>query len=351
MEDLPAIVYHAWHELGDARQIRGWEEVSANVSTNQVFRLFLSDESSIIVKTSSYGSYYLFVEDHDRIDLWRQLLAESRFRSLLADALRKDNRVFISRQGDNWAIFYHEAAQRERLPRVLDEKQIVNLAEEMAYFHKECRIVAPRIPLTSRSIKSDVIHLHEQLRRPQFVADLGYSAAQGDLVRRHCLHFLDALLQLNYDYWQRLPLLIDWNLGNFSVSAHGDGFRLYSRWDYDWFRMEPPCLDFYFCSRVCSAVGDRTEFSYFANTLTEERFLLFLRTYHWISPLREADIQFLRECYRFFILNYVIRQGAHFFKSSYCERLRREAVEIYLPQIEELNLQPIWTELKKSGFD
>ena len=44
-------------------------------------------------------------------------------------------------------------------------------------------------------------------------------------------------------------------------SAASDGtFRLYSRWDYDWFRIEPRLLDFYFLSRVSSKTGDRTLF-------------------------------------------------------------------------------------------
>ncbi|MBX7057187.1 MAG: hypothetical protein K1X75_03925 [Leptospirales bacterium] len=349
MSKLPAIVLQAWQELGDDRQIESWQEVSANVSTNQVYRLLLSDQSSLVVKTSSYGSYYLFLEDHLRIGLWRDSLQQTRFRSLLADSLHKDGRLFSATSGDVWAIFYHEAPQRERLPAILDQAQIVNLAEEMAYFHKECRIVAPQIPLTSKSIKSDIVQLLENLRSPAYVQQLGFDQQAAQLTQDHCRRFLDALLELGYDFWQRIPVLIDWNIGNFSITPGVGRFRLFSRWDYDWFRMEPPLLDFYFCSRVASAIGDRTVFSYLPDVLLEPRFELFLQTYHAISPLSQKDILFMRECYRLFILHYVIRQGAHFFKPSYCERLRREAVQLYLPRLEQLDFLPLWQRLEAAA--
>ena len=104
-------------------------------------------------------------------------------------------------------------------------------------------------------------------------------------------------------------MLIDWNLGNFSVDYHGDRFRLYSRWDYDWFRMDPRTLDFYFLSRVSSRTGDRTVFTYGPHTFVEPRFQLFLNAYHRVYPLRPNEVVFLREVYRFFILNYVDPPG------------------------------------------
>jgi hypothetical protein len=64
-----------------------------------------------------------------------------------------------------------------------------------------------------------------------------------------------------YDDWPKMPVLIDWNLGNFSVEFDEEDrsrFRLFSRWDYDWFRIESRLLDFYFLSRVSSRTGDRS---------------------------------------------------------------------------------------------
>ena len=80
-------------------------------------------------------------------------------------------------------------------------------------------------------------------------------------MRRHCHDFLEALDRSGYDKWWKIPVLIDWNLGNFSVENIGDRFRLFSRWDYDWFRIDSRMLDFYFFSRVSSRTGDRTMFS------------------------------------------------------------------------------------------
>ena len=58
----------AWAAFGDRRSIVAVDEVSANVSTNRVYRLHLDDGASVVGKVSSYGSYFLFYEDHDRLN-------------------------------------------------------------------------------------------------------------------------------------------------------------------------------------------------------------------------------------------------------------------------------------------
>ena len=160
-------------------------------------------------------------------------------------------------------------------------------------------------------------------------------------MRRHCHDFLEALDNSGYDKWWKIPVLIDWNLGNFSVENVGDRFRLFSRWDYDWFRIDSRMLDFYFFSRVSSRTGDRTMFSYGPHTLLEPRFQRFLRAYHRVFPLREEDVLFLGEAYRFFILNYVIREGDNFFQHAIWQRLQKEAVTMALPAFERLDVRPL----------
>jgi hypothetical protein len=59
-----------------------------------------------------------------------------------------------------------------------------------------------------------------------------------------------------------------------------------------------------------------------------------LQEYHKINPLTANEIRFLRESYRFFILNYVIKDGNYFFTDQYAGKLREEACSIYLPSIE-----------------
>ena len=93
-------------------------------------------------------------------------------------------------------------------------------------------------------------------------------------------------------------------------------------------------MDFYFFSRVCSDVGDRTVFSYLVDTLMEDRFMMFLKEYHRIFPLTEPEVRLIIEAYRFFILNYVIKDGPYFFRKTYSNKLAKEAYDIYLPAIE-----------------
>ena len=67
----------------------------------------------------------------------------------------------------------------------------------------------------------------------------------------------------------------------------------------------------------------------------EERFLLFLKSYHQIFPLTEKEVRFLKESYRFFILNYVVKDGRHFFHEIFATKLQKEAFDIYLPSIDK----------------
>src|SRR4051812_15404521 len=86
-EQYESHLRRAWEANGDDRSIVTVVEVSAKVSTNRVYRLQLADESSVIAKVSSYGSYFLFREDHDRIHRTREALQETRWAGLLADVL------------------------------------------------------------------------------------------------------------------------------------------------------------------------------------------------------------------------------------------------------------------------
>jgi len=163
------------------------------------------------------------------------------------------------------------------------------------------------------------------------------------ILHRHTHEFLQALERVRYDYWTRIPVLLDWNLGNFSVDYQPDGtFRLFTRWDYDWFRIEHRTIDFYFCSRVSSRTGDRTHWTYSPHTLTEPGFLRFLAAYREIYPLSDEELRFIPETYRFFILNYVVREGARFFRRDLYERFRREAATRYLPTFEAFDFSPLW---------
>jgi len=59
-----------------------------------------------------------------------------------------------------------------------------------------------------------------------------------------------------------------------------------------------------------------------------------LQEYHKVNPLTADEIYFLKEAYRFFILNYVIKDGSYFFSEQYAKKLQAEAFDIYLPSID-----------------
>lgn len=334
----------AWAAYGDERSIVSVDEVSANVSTNRVYRLHLDDGSTLVGKVSSYGSYFLFYEDHDRLSRCAKLLHGTRFHGMLADIWRKDGRLFTWYDQHMWAVFYDDVPRRDSLPRILSQQQVRNLGREIAEFHLACADIAPLIPAGSKTIKSDAIHLLDLLESPFAPRNFDLPPEAIGVLWKHTHRFLERLIEFGYDEWPKIPVLIDWNLGNFSVATAEDGsFRLFSRWDYDWFRIEPRLLDFYFLSRVSSKTGDRTRFTYGPHTLVEPSFLELLRAYREVFPMSDEEVMFLPEVYRFFILNYVVREGARFFRADLCTQFRRDSVRTYLPALDLLDASPLHT--------
>ena len=343
----------AWESYGDPRLVTHVDEVSANVSTNRVYRLTLDDGSTLVAKVSSYGSYFLFLEDHEQLHRCATLLDGTRFAGMLADVWTRPpgpsdastsashQRIFTWYDQTMWVVFYDDVPRGTALPRVLTVAMIENLGREMAEFHLACADLAPQLPAGSKTVKSDAIHLLDLLESPFAPRNFDLPPEAIGRLWHHTHSFLERLVELGYDDWPRIPVLIDWNLGNFSVAPTDDGFRLFSRWDYDWFRIEPRQLDFYFLSRVSSSTGDRTHFTYGAHTLVEPMFLAFLRAYQAVNPMSADELAFLPEVYRFFILNYVVREGARFFRPDFCAQFRRDAVRSYLPAFERQDFSPL----------
>ena len=337
---VPDMVNDCWDAYGAPVEIARVREMSAEVSTNRVYRLELVDGSSVFAKVSTYGSFVHFRQDHQRIHRWCQLLEKTRFGRLMARVLCRDDEPFLYREGHAWAVLYEEVPVREMLPPILGEPDIVALGHETAALHAACESFASELPPTWKTLGSDIAQLSEQLDRVQWCEERGMTSVTASFVRVHCDAFLTNADTLGYHSWAKIPVLVDWNIGNFSIERPepgqgGDAFRLFSRWDYDWLRIEPAVLDFYFLSRVVSSVGDRTTFSYGVEPLLEPRFQLFLQAYHEVRPLDPGEIMFLKEVYRFFLLNYVIREGEFFFRPEICGRLRREILEIHLPELEQ----------------
>jgi hypothetical protein len=339
--DVPAVLYEAWTHYDASDPVAYLRETSAGVSTNRVYYVSLQSGRSLFAKVSSYGSYVHFRQDHARIHQWIHQLVGTRYENLLARVLLKNGEVFTYERDGVWVVFYEEAPRRGVLPRVLSSDQIDMLGREMALFHRASAHAAASLPSTWQSLGSDLALLYDRMQNPVTRAADGMSLEHAQLVRRHCDLFFANAERLGYHGFPKLPILIDWNRGNFSVAYEEYGFTLFSRWDYDWFRIEPRGLDFYFFSRVVREEGDQTVFSYTGSPLLEPRFFAFLRAYHATFPLQPAELAFLKEAYRFFLLNYVVRTGQHFFLPEFHQRLAREAVTRYLPELETLDFAPL----------
>ncbi len=355
LADAEAVVRRAWADYlvavnsadagsgldAERRSVRVLVEMSAHVSTNRVFRVGFDDGSAVVAKVSSYGSYFLFAEDHDRLARCSSLLRHGRWAGFLADVLVVGKRPYTWYDGRCWCAFYTEVERGESLPRVLSAADIESLAKEIARFHHSCEEIASALPPVSNSVKGDAIHLLDQLTSPFASRNFDLPPEDIGVLARYTHDLLLHLESMHYDEWQKIPILVDWNLGNFSVSRSNDDMRLFSRWDYDWFRIESRLLDFYFLSRVSSSTGDRTSFTYSPHTLTEPRFLDFVRAYHAVNPLTSRDVEFLPYAYRIFILNYVIREGARFFRDDLCAQFRRDAAHGWLDASTRLDLKPL----------
>ncbi|MDR3693847.1 hypothetical protein [Mucilaginibacter sp.] len=329
--DYNSIIKKAWEGYDDSKTIKEIVDISAMVSTNHVFRITFTDDDIVIAKLSYFGHYEHFKEDHRIIhSLSNNLLYP--FENLLAKSLLKNNRVYIYRykhgKTDAWVVFYNPTRILERLPRRLEDHHIIKLGQQVGKFHKACSRVKNVLPKSSKTLRTDIAALQYQLEVNE--KNFG-SAMQVDFLKYHCDLFFKNRSNYNMKSFEIIPVFIDWNIGNFSVTPN---LELYSRWDYDWFRMSYRVLDFYFFSRVVSDAGDRTVFSYYINTMNEDRFILFLKEYHKVNPLTAGEIRYLKEAYRFFILNYVIKDGKYFFNEQYATKLQAEAFEIYLPSVD-----------------
>lgn len=333
-DTIAEFVRSAWNTYAPDVEVIGVEDTSAKVSTNHVYRLRFADRSPVYAKVSSYGSFVHFRQDHERIERWRQLLEPTRYSTLLAPVLSRDGEVYTFHAGNLWVCFYGEVPFSCALPKILSEPQVAQWGREMARFHLACAGVANQLDPTWKTLGSDIVQLFDLLNDPHWTSARGIDASAANFLRDHCNLFLRNADRMGYHRWTKIPVLVDWNLGNFSVSNDADDFQLVSRWDYDWFRIEPRALDFYFCSRVVSEVGDRTHFSYVVAPLLQPRFKLFLRSYHEVFPLTREELLFLPEAYRFFILNYVVRIGEYFFQPKFHTHLLDETVERYLSEID-----------------
>ncbi|RJE72065.1 hypothetical protein [Reichenbachiella sp. MSK19-1] len=337
------IVLEAWKQYDSSREVISINDISARVSTNHVFKLKLETGGVIIAKLSYFGTYKNFLEDHSLVNSMSINLTDP-YNEFISRSLTKGHELFTYQHKDAildaWVVFYNPIKIRKMLPKVLSKSQIKNLGTELAKFHKASYQIRNILPSWSKTLRSDLDHLLSITETED-----GQYEHRGniDTIKSQIALFYKNLDDLGADEWPSIPVFVDWNIGNFSLDRNN---RFYSRWDYDWFRMSSRIMDFYFFSRVCSTIGDREEFSYLIDPLNENRFILFLKEYHKVYPLTRNEVLFMKEAYRFFILNYVIKDGRYFFHEVYATKLQREAYEIYLPQIDQFDAEKILSALE-----
>lgn len=337
--DFNGIVREAVEYYDKSKEISAITDISAKVSTNYVYRIKFTDGNIIIAKLSYFGKFEHFVEDHSIINSLANNLPAP-FENVLARSLIKGNSLYVHRHQssliDAWVVFYRPMRVKKKLPKRLNDDQIIKLAKSFARFHKSCDSIRNTLPPSSKTLHVDIYHLLDILETKEGQHE---HRMHLDLIRKQCNIFLQNTDQLGADKLESIPVFVDWNIGNFSVTPN---FELYSRWDYDWFRVSSRMMDFYFFSRIVSEVGDKTLFTYEIDRLMEDRFILFLQAYHKEYPLKEVEILYLKETYRFFLLNYVIKYGRYFFHELFATRLQQDAYNEHLPAIDEkFNPEPL----------
>lgn len=327
MPNFESIIRYAWQAYDHTRHIETIDDLSVKVSTNAVFQLNMADGNKLIAKVTVFGSFEGFAEDHTVVNVLANNLPV-RYANFLSRALMKGNQLFFHRyidaETDAWVVFYRPIHIQQKSPSPLSPDQIVQLGREMAGFHRSCALVTPTLPRSDRDMTTDVNALLEEL--PATYPD------HQELIKKHCHLFLENTFHLNTLGFQKIPVFVDWNIGNFSVYDDGS---MASRWDYDWFRMSTRVADFYFLSRVVSKVGDQEEFTYEVDRMMEERFVHFLRAYHEVFPLTRVELLFTKEAYRFFLLNYVLRLGRYFFRADIAAKLTADVLNVHLPTLDE----------------
>lgn len=343
-KEFTEIVKDAWYDYdANNRRLISISDISAKVSTNHVFLLNLESGEKVIGKLSYFGNYENFLEDHTLINSLA-LNLPAPYEYFVSHSLTKQSQVYTYRYKDSlldaWVVFYKPIRVDQMLPKRLELSQIDRLGQELAKFHRTCTYISGVLPLWSKTMRSDLNHLKGILE-----TDIGKFEHRGNeaVIREQVDIFLENLEELHAPSFATIPVFVDWNIGNFSIDKEG---AFYSRWDYDWFRMSTRIMDFYFFSRVCSDAGDKTFFSYLIDPLMEDRFLQFLKAYHKVFPLTREEILFMKEAYRFFILNYVIKDGRYFFHEIYASKLQMEAYTTYFPNIDKFDASHILKELR-----
>ncbi len=326
------LIKEAWKDYDYSRKIQSITDISIKVSTNHVYRIILNDNSKIIAKISDYGYVSNFSEDHSIINALSINLSYP-FENFLAKSLTKKGKLYIYEKKIDkspiWVVFYNPIRTSKKPNKKQTKNQVIKLGNELARFHLSCKNINNILPDKSKKFYEDINFIKKNISNKKYSH---FDKIQKKEIILQCDTFLKNTNKL-LKKKNLLPVFIDWNIGNFSVDKN---YNFFSRWDYDWFRIGHRTLDFYFLSRVCSQQGDSTLFTYSPLPLMEKRFMNFLKSYNNMYPLDKSDFILIPEMYRFFILNYVIKDGYRFFNKNIAKKLIQDSVNLYLPNIDKV---------------
>src|SRR5882757_9993939 len=206
--DYSLIIKKAWDGYDASKTIKSIEDISAQVSTNHVFRITFDDDDIIIAKLSNFGKYEYFKEDHRIIhSLSNNLLYP--FENLLAKSLLKNNHVYTYRykkgKTDTWVVFYNPSRVMQRMPRRLQERHIRNFGRQIGKFHLACSRIRNVLPKSGKTLRTDINTLLEQLDSNE--KKIG-TKAQVELVKYHCEQFLRNRTKCNAGSFEIIPVFI-----------------------------------------------------------------------------------------------------------------------------------------------
>ena len=148
---------------------------------------------------------------------------------MLADIWSRDGRIFTWYDQHMWAVFYDDVPRRDALPRILSVGQIAFILRDSAASF----VIVSNGDLTV-ALDRDVgeagmgqlpFHLLDLLESPFAPRNFDLPPEAISVLWKHTHRFLERLVEVGYDEWPKIPILIDWNLGNFSVETFDDGLK------------------------------------------------------------------------------------------------------------------------------
>jgi hypothetical protein len=110
--------------------------------------------------------------------------------------------------------FLSPYTNKKRLPRRLDEEHIVSLGQQVALFHKACHSIRNTLPPSSKTLNVDVDYLLKLTETDDGKYEYRMNL---DKIKQHSSLFIENSTKLGEGSFNRIPVFVDWNIGNFPL--------------------------------------------------------------------------------------------------------------------------------------